>query len=157
MEYILNQVISAIDNSFLNYTGQRLPTPDLVLNRNMWIKNNAPYCILSHDLSGNLKFINQSALELFDYTEQEMLEQPSSCTAENGQERENRTKLLQLLQQKGIIYNIFGERVTRSGNHFNIYDGIVWQVESEEYIGQAGLVWGDSKKRPNWFNLGAPQ
>lgn len=153
-EFNLYTSLNKLNRNFQRYTNVELPVPEEIKDKFHWLHYEAPFSLLSHDLEGNLTYINCCALSHFKYQENDMLTMPSKYTAD-GEERERRQKMLQQVAALGVIKGITGPRVDSQGNTFMIYDGIIWNLLGEDgkRIGQAGLVWHDQLERPQWYRI----
>jgi len=140
----MRALLILIDNSFRVHRGTPLLTPAGIVDRLSWLHTDAPYSLLAHDGSEDPRFIyaNHCALRCFNYTQQQMLGMPSRFSA-SEEDREERKRLLDIVNKNGIADNYQGPRIDSQGKRFMIYDGIVWQVYDEQSAlrGQAALFW----------------
>lgn len=143
------EIFNCISLAYAELNGESFPCPYGVNDKFIWITNEAPYCLLSHDSNGILNYINKCALRAFKYKEENMIGMRSSITAD-GNQRMERSVLLNRLHSTSIIKNVNGIRVDSEGVEFKIYDGIVWQVNKLGFIGQAGLVWLGERDEINY-------
>lgn len=146
-------LIATINESFHKLNGNPLPHPPEIHDIYEWFDKEAPYSILAHNTDTDPHFIyaNQFALYCFKYTETEMLALPSRLSA-GEQSRTERQRLLDEVSKNGIAYNYSGPRVDKYGKTFNIYDGIVWQLNTGDHImGQGALFWDHEGQKPEWY------
>jgi PAS domain-containing protein len=89
--------------------------------------------------SDNLfNYANRTALELFEYSWDELIGQPSSASAEPVH-RDERRLLLDEVGRKGFIENYSGIRIGKNGRRFRIKKATVFNLldENSDYLGQA--------------------
>ena len=102
----------------------------------------APFALMAHGTEADpiFSYGNRFALESFGFTWETFTKMPSRYSAEPV-EREERERLLQDSQRQGFIPKFQVVRVTRTGQHFLIEDGILWNLldEQEQYCGQAAI------------------
>ena len=97
--------------------------------------------ILSHtcDEDPVFNFVNKQALDLFEYSWEQMIGLPSRLSAEPMQ-REQRQKLLEQTHKFGYIKNYSGVRISASGKRFILKDVILWNLyDNDNYYGQAAI------------------
>jgi hypothetical protein len=101
---------------------------------------NAPFVVLSHDLSPDplLNYANLAGLRLFELTWEELIRLPSRQTAE-PMHREERARLLDAVTRQGYIDDYRGVRISRTGRSFRIERATVWNLldENDAACGQA--------------------
>jgi hypothetical protein len=85
-----------------------------------------------------LNYGNQTALDLWEMTWEQLTRTPSRHTAESVN-REERARMLRLVEAQGFYDRYRGVRISATGRRFLVEDAIVWTVlnEREERIGQA--------------------
>jgi PAS domain-containing protein len=83
-------------------------------------------------------YANRTALELFEYSWDELIGQPSSASAEPVH-RDERRSLLDEVGRKGFIENYSGIRIGKNGRRFRIKKATVFNLldEASAYLGQA--------------------
>ncbi len=98
-----------------------------------------PFVVVSHGIQSDpiFNYGNQTALDLWEITWQELTQTPSRLTAEPPNQEE-RQKLLRQVTEKGYIEHYQGIRISRTGKRFLIKDVTVWNMLNDgRYIGQA--------------------
>lgn len=83
-------------------------------------------------------YANRTALELFEYSWDELIGQPSSQSAEAVHQDERR-RLLDEVGRHGFIRNYTGIRISQTGRRFRIVNATVFNLldNSGNYLGQA--------------------
>ena len=83
-------------------------------------------------------YANRTALELFEYSWDELIGKPSSASAEPVH-RDERRLLLDAVGRHGFIENYTGVRISKNGRRFRIKQATVFNLfdESNRYVGQA--------------------
>lgn len=83
-------------------------------------------------------YANRAALELFEYSWEELAGQPSSASAEPVH-REERRRLLDEVGRHGFIENYSGIRISKNGRRFRIKAATVFNLLDDEgrHLGQA--------------------
>ncbi len=83
-------------------------------------------------------YANRAALELFEYSWDELMGKPSSASAEPVH-RDERRRLLDAVGQHGFIEDYSGIRITQNGRRFRIKKATVFNLADDagNYIGQA--------------------
>ncbi|MGR8934854.1 MAG: MEKHLA domain-containing protein [Gammaproteobacteria bacterium] len=98
------------------------------------------FALASHDTAADplFNYANRTALDLFEFSWEELIGMPSRFSAEPGK-REEREKLLAEVEAKGFIAGYNGIRIAKSGRRFKINNAVVWNVrdQSDVYRGQA--------------------
>jgi len=126
--------------SFHALTGRNLIDPALAPEVAADALFHAPFVVLSHNTGPDplLTYGNQSALELFELTWEELIQMPSRLTAEAPDQAE-RARLLAQVAARGFIDNYAGVRVSRTGKRFRIEQATVWNLTDERgrFCGQA--------------------
>ncbi|ARV61783.1 MEKHLA domain-containing protein [Nostocales cyanobacterium HT-58-2] len=101
----------------------------------------APFVLVSHGTQPDpiFNYGNRMALQLWELSWEEFTKMPSRKTAEEVVQKE-RNRLLAETTTKGFSH-FSGIRVTSSGKRFEIQDGLLWNVISEEkhLFGQAAV------------------
>jgi len=98
------------------------------------------FALLSHNTDQDplFNYANRTALDLFEFSWDELIGLPSRLSAEpvNQQERE---RLLARVTTQGFIDDYAGVRISKTGKRFRIQGAIVWNVIDEQgsYRGQA--------------------
>lgn len=98
-----------------------------------WLYHNAPFVVVAHNTDVDPRFVyaNKAAQKCFEYPFDEFVTLPSRLSAELP-DRVERQRLLEAVTRDGFIANYRGLRVAKSGRHFWIEDGIVWQLIDRE-------------------------
>ena len=127
-------------NSFETLIGRKLidAEPESLI----YSINNAPFVLLSHDIQSDpiFNYANNAGLTLFEYTWQEFIGIPSRLSAE-ALNREERQKLLAMVNEHKYIDQYSGVRISKTGKRFLIKNAIVWNVydNAGAYYGQAAM------------------
>ena len=119
--------------SFHALTGRDLIDPALSPEAAAEALFHAPFVVLSHDTGPDpiLTYGNQTALELFALTWEELIQMPSRLTAE-APNRAERARLLAEVTAHGFIDNYCGVRISRTGQRFLIEQATVWNLTDDE-------------------------
>ncbi|MEM9276147.1 MAG: MEKHLA domain-containing protein [Cyanobacteria bacterium P01_F01_bin.143] len=100
----------------------------------------APFVVVSHEMQADpiLNYGNQTALELWSMTWEELTQTPSRLTAE-PMNREKRELILRQVARQGYIDNYTGVRISSTGTRFLIEKTIIWNLvnRSGDKCGQA--------------------
>jgi PAS domain-containing protein len=100
----------------------------------------AQFALLSHNNVSDplFNYANQTALDVFEYSWEELIGKPSRLSAEMP-EQEDRQRLLAEVNNRGFISNYSGIRITKTGRRFLISQALVWNVLDQQgiYHGQA--------------------
>jgi hypothetical protein len=114
-----------------------------------WLYADAPFAVLAHDGSDDPKFIyaNKYAQACFEYDWDEITTLPSRLPAEPA-DRAGRRALLDAVARRGFMSGYKGVRVAKSGRHFAIEDGIVWEL-----IDASGTRHGQAATFSSWRNV----
>ncbi len=106
----------------------------------------APFVILSHDTESDPIFTygNLSAQKLFELDWEELTRLPSRFSAELPN-REERARLLNLVNAQGYIDNYQGIRISKTGRRFLIRNAVVWNL-----IDASGSIHGQAATFSNW-------
>lgn len=137
-------LIEQIAACYQRLSGKSLPGPKAVDDRCRWLDEEAPYSLLAHGSGADPHFIyaNQCALACFAYTRAQMLQLPSRLSAASPAQQE-RQRMLDSLQTRGIVDGYTGLRINSRGESFSIYNGVIWQLQHPDGTlwGQAALFW----------------
>jgi hypothetical protein len=114
-----------------------------------WLYADAPFAVLAHDGSDDPKFIyaNKYAQACFEYDWDEITTLPSRLSAEPA-DRAGRQALLDAVARRGFMSGYKRVRVAKSGRHFAIEDGIVWEL-----IDASGTRHGQAATFSSWRNV----
>lgn len=106
----------------------------------------APFAVLSHGTQADpiLNYANQTALELWEMTLEQLLALPSRLTAEAGI-RESRERFLQESAQKGFVTGYRGVRISATGLRFVIANTTIWNL-----TGASGAALGQAATFDSW-------
>ena len=142
----LESQLRQIDDAYFRHTGRHLPMaiPGAPVDL-QWVHEEAPYGLLAHDGSDTPRFVyaNEQALRCFDYPLEQFIGMVSELSSPPSQ-RTSRQHYLDRVRRAGYSFNYQGERYSRSGQTFQIYDGEIWELSPPEAslrIGQASLFW----------------
>ena len=88
-------------------------------------------------------YANRTALDLFEYSWDELIGQPSSVSAE-PLHRDERRRLLDQVGRHGFIKNYTGIRISKTGRRFRIEKATVFNLLDDHgrYLGQAATFAG---------------
>jgi len=88
-------------------------------------------------------YANRTALELFEYSWNELMGKPSSASAEPVH-RDERRKLLDEVGRRGFIEDYSGIRISKNGRRFRIKKATVFNLSDDAglYLGQAATFAG---------------
>ncbi|MDX2226045.1 MAG: MEKHLA domain-containing protein [Verrucomicrobiae bacterium] len=102
----------------------------------------APFVLVSGGTEPDqiLNYANRRALDLWEYSWDEMTRTPSRLTAE-PMHREARARFLEEVRTNGFIENYEGIRISKSGRRFRIEQATVWNLldDAGHYAGQAAM------------------
>lgn len=102
----------------------------------------APFVLVSHGIQPDpiLNYGNQTALDLWQMSWDELTATPSRLTAE-AQNREERARLLAAVTSRGFVDDYSGIRISKTGRRFRIAQATVWNLldENQNYSGQAAM------------------
>ena len=115
--------------SFRSVTGRDLIDPALSPEAAAEALFHAPFVVLSHDAAPDplLTYGNQTALNLFALTWEELIRMPSRLTAQ-APDRAERARLLAQVTTHGFIDDYSGVRIARTGQRFLIERATVWNL-----------------------------
>ena len=112
----------------------------------------APFAVLSalgpFGADHNFNYANRTALELFEYSWDELMGKPSSASAEPVH-REERRKLLDEVGRSGFIENYSGIRISKNGRRFRIKKATVFNL-----LDDCGVYAGQAATFSDWEPLG---
>jgi hypothetical protein len=100
----------------------------------------SPLVVVSHGTEADpiLNYGNQTALDLWEMTWEQLVKTPSRLTAEpvNRAERE---WMLEQARTRGYIDTYRGVRISRTGRRFLVENALIWNVldSSGQQVGQA--------------------
>jgi MEKHLA domain len=108
---------------------------------------NADFYLLSHNTATNpvLTYGNQQVLERWEVSWQELTAMHSSDTAKPV-DRASRSKLMAQVKAHNYVSGYSGVRISKTGQEFQILDGIIWNLflNDGSFYGQA--AWFKSVK-----------
>ncbi len=132
--------------SFHALTGRDLLDPALSPEAAAEALFHAPFVVLSHDTAPDpiLTYGNQTALNLFALSWEELTQMPSRLTAE-APDRAERARLLAEVTEHGFIDNYSGVRISRTGQRFLIERATVWNLTDDQ-----GRRCGQAATFQNW-------
>lgn len=127
-----------LTNSFCKILGHPLIKIDtLNLGKELF---HTKFALLSHTNAKEplFDYANLTALELFEFSWDELITLPSRLSAEPINQIE-RAKLLEQVTHHGFIDNYQGIRISKTGKRFAIHNAIVWNLTDDSgiYQGQA--------------------
>jgi hypothetical protein len=127
-------------DSFHRWTGRDLLVRDGNISEQARRLFSAPFVVVSHGLEADpiLNYGNQTALDLWEMTWEQLTSTPSRQTAEPVNQAE-RARLLGIVEEQGYFDRYRGVRISSTGRRFLVEEAIVWNVidEQERRIGQA--------------------
>ncbi len=134
--------LALIAESFERLAGQPLVTGSDPLEQAMWRANRI---ILAHGTESDPLFFygNRAALELFAMDAPDFIGMPSHRSTEPSM-REERERMLERLQERGIIHDYRSVRVNAEGRRFEIFATDVWNLVDQlgARHGQAARISG---------------
>jgi PAS domain S-box-containing protein len=113
-----------------------------------WLYEEAPFSLLAHNTDPDPRFVyaNRAAQQCFEYGWEEITSLRSRFSAEEPN-REERSRLMQMVRTQGFINGYRGIRIAKSGRRFWIENGTVWNLVDREgkFHGQAATFsdWKD--------------
>jgi hypothetical protein len=115
-------------------------------NPMLWLYEQAPFCVLAHNTDPDPIFIygNRAAQKCFEFTWEELTSLRSRLSAEEPN-REERQRLLELVQRQGFATGYRGLRIAKSGRRFWIENVTVWQL-----LDRAGALHGQPAVYRQW-------
>lgn len=92
----------------------------------------APFVLVSHGTQADpiLNYGNQTALQLWSTSWDNLITTPSRLTAESVN-RDTRAVMLEQVARNGYVDNYQGIRIACTGKRFLIEDGIIWNLTDE--------------------------
>lgn len=100
----------------------------------------APFVIVSHGTEADpiLNYGNDTALEVWSFTWDELIKTPSRLTAEPVM-RNNRAAILKEVAEQGYTENYQGVRVSATGQRFLMKNAVIWNLTDDlgQQCGQA--------------------
>lgn len=100
----------------------------------------APFVIVSHSTEADpiLNYGNETALQVWSFTWDELTKTPSRLTAEPVM-RHNRAAILKEVAERGYIENYQAVRVSATGERFLIKNAVIWNLTDDlgQKCGQA--------------------
>lgn len=135
-----------LTGSFQRLLGKPLVSPEQGPD---WLYRAAPFVVLAHNTAPDPLFVyaNIAAQTRFGYTWDEFTKLPSRLSAE-APDRQERQRLLDAVARQGYIADYRGLRVTKSGKHFWVENGIVWQLVDEH-----GRTRGQAATFSSWTDV----
>ena len=105
----------------------------------------APFVVVSHGTQADpiLNYGNQTALQLWSLSWEELTKTPSRLTAELN--REDRAVMLEQAAKQGYIDNYRGIRISSTGKRFSIEQAVIWNLSDE-----LGRKCGQAATFANW-------
>lgn len=136
--YLRDHVVCLLDSYRRLLSKPLLESVDTeILGRRVY---DADFALLSHGTETDplFNYANRTALELFEFSWQELIGMPSRFSAEPVN-REERERLLIQVAERGYIDDYAGVRIAKSGRRFMIQQAVVWNVHDRHgnYCGQA--------------------
>lgn len=142
-DYLADYVLPVLQ-SYKRLTGKDLVNPLSPPREQARQAFMAEFAIVSHGLEDSPVFwyANKAALEAFGYSWEEFIKLESKLSA-SEQNRQGRAAMLACVSTKGFINDYCGERVRKDGSTFEIEEGTVWNVVTDDGlpVGQAA-AWG---------------
>jgi hypothetical protein len=135
-----------LTRSYARIVGERL-VPDG--HGRVWLYNDAPFVVVAHNTDPDPVFIyaNKAAQACFEYPWDEFTRLPSRLSAP-APDRAERQQLLDAVARNGFMAGYHGLRVAKSGRHFWIDDGLVWQL-----IDDTGMARGQAATFSRWRSV----
>ncbi len=127
-------------DSFRHWTGRDLLDRSGSIEEQAEALFTAPVVVVSHGTEADpiLNYGNQAALDLWEMTWERLIGMPSRHTAEPV-DRQERARMLRLVEQQGYYDRYRGVRISSTGRRFLVEGATVWNVidEQNRRIGQA--------------------
>lgn len=127
-------------NSFHQLLGYPLVSANVDETKLGWELFHSKFALLSHTNAKEpiFNYSNQTALDLFELSWEELMTLPSRLSAEPLNQIE-RARLLEQVTEHGYINNYEGVRISKTGKRFVIHNAIVWNLldANGNYQGQA--------------------
>jgi hypothetical protein len=140
---------SCLARSLKHFTGREL-FPDANTPAKLAEKAfTAPFVLVSHGTEADpiLNYGNQTALQLWEMTWEELTRTPSRFTAE-APNREERARLLAQVTARGFIDDYSGVRISKTGRRFRIHRATVWNL-----LTATGVPCGQAARFEQWEDL----
>jgi PAS domain-containing protein len=136
-------------DSFRHWTGRELTPPGMSDDEAARYLYHAPVALLSHDASPDpvFDYANETALELFGWSWEEITHMPSRLSAEPVA-RAERERLLRTVVEQGYIEDYCGVRIDRCGRRFRIENATLWNL-----LGPSGILCGQAALIRRWTFL----
>jgi hypothetical protein len=140
-----------MDPAVVQWTQRLLDSYRHWMGRDLIVRNGEPECqaralfecpvvVVSHGIEADpiLNYGNQTALDLWDMTWQQLITTPSRLTAEPV-DRAEREWMLEQARVRGFIDTYRGIRISGTGRRFLIENALIWNVldAGHQRIGQA--------------------
>jgi hypothetical protein len=107
-----------------------------------WKVFEAPFVVVSHGTEADpiLNYGNRASLTLWEMSWEELTRTPSRLTAE-APSREERSRLLASVAQRGFIDDYSGVRISKTGRRFRIARATIWNLLTDDGkpCGQAAM------------------
>ena len=135
--------------SLRHWTGRDLIRPGLSPVDEARELFEAPFAVLSHDTAADpmLNYANRTALQVFEFTWEELTAMPSRLTAEAPEQAE-RARLLSEVSKRGYIDDYRGVRISKKGRRFLIARATVWSL-----LDESGAAYGQAATFSEWRYL----
>lgn len=93
----------------------------------------ADFVLLSHNADADpvFNYANQKALELFEFSWEELIGLPSRLSAETGNQQAREQALAKVAEQ-GYMEHYNAVRISKSGRRFRILDVVIWNVNDRQ-------------------------
>jgi hypothetical protein len=134
--------VALLRSSFEKLTGKELVPSNMSTVEAAHFLFDAPFAVISHNSDADplFNYANRKAMQLFEMVWPEIIGLPSRMSVEPTN-RDERTRLLKSVTDRGYIDGYSGIRISSSGRRFKISDAIVWNLTNEqgEYAGQAAM------------------
>jgi len=141
--------VQRILNSFRHWTERELLPARKTPEEDAKSLFEARFVLVSHGTEPDpiLNYGNRAALNLWEMTWDEWIKTPSRLTAEPIS-RDERSRILALVTQKGFMGDYKGVRISKTGRRFQIEKAIVWNLMDE-----GGLFAGQAASFDRWVFL----
>lgn len=109
----------------------------------------APFIVVSHgiELDPILNYGNQTALDLWEFSWDQLIQTPSRLTAEPN-DRSERGRMLEQARLNGYFDGYRGVRISSTGRRFLVERALIWTV-----IDSAGRPIGQAATFSHWSTL----
>jgi hypothetical protein len=114
-----------------------------------WLYHDASFVVVAHNTDPDPVFVyaNKAAQACFEYPWDEFTRLPSRLSAP-APDRAERQQLLDAVTRNGFMAGYRGLRIAKSGRHFWIDDGLVWQL-----IDDSGKARGQAATFSRWRSV----